>query len=267
MPPGLSELAPLAWPHAPWLLLLAVLVSFLAGVVRGFAGFGYSALVVAALSPFVPPGPVVVAVLVLEVLASLRVLRQAGPLMDRGWRDALLGGNLLFVPLGMAGLAWLDPGVVRVVVAALLLAGALGVRLVIGRRLQATASLRATAAASSGLLNGFAASGGIVAALLMAATGMPAATLRATMINLLMWISAYALLWGAALSFVGRSPLFGAHALGWLLLLWAPLLVGMRVGGRAFERTDARRQARLVLDVLIGAAALGLLVACLARPA
>ena len=41
----------------------------------------------------------------------------------------------------------------------------------------------------------------------------------------------------------------------------------MRVGGRAFERTDARRQARLVLDVLIGAAALGLLVPCLARPA
>ncbi len=244
---------------------MAVLVSFVAGAVRGFAGFGYSALVVAALSPFVAPGPVVVAVLVLEVLASLRVLRQAGPLMDRRWRDAVLGGNILFVPLGMAGLAWLDPGVVRVVVAVLLLAGALGVRLVVGRVLRTTASLRAAAGASSGLLNGFAASGGIVAALLMAATGMPAATLRATMINLLLWISAYALLWGFALSFVGRSPLFGGQALGWLLLLWGPLLAGMRVGGLAFERTDARRQARLVLNTLIAASALGLAVAVLSR--
>ena len=75
------------------LLIAAMAVSLAAGVVRGFAGFGYAALTVAGLSVFVAPTQVVPAVMSLEVLASLGMMRSALTDADRGWFKALLLGR------------------------------------------------------------------------------------------------------------------------------------------------------------------------------
>jgi len=259
-----DALATTLWPGPAWVLCMAVAISFGAGVVRGFSGFGYSALVVAGLSPFVLPGPLVVAVLMLEVLASAGTIRQVLPDVHRTWHTSLLVGNALFVPVGLAGLAWLDPAVARVMLSALVLAGAAGVRFTLGHRLAPTAGLRHLAGVSSGLLNGFAASGGIVAALLMTATGLHPRRLRATMISVLLWISAYALLWSGVASWLGQTSLLGAQAVGWALLLWPTMVLGMRVGGRAFSRAGTDQQALVVLNTLI-AVALCALVTALVR--
>lgn len=262
-----AALAATLWPGPVWVLGMAIAISFGAGVVRGFSGFGYSALVVAGLSPFVLPGPLVVAVLMLEVAASAGALRQVMPDVHRSWHSALLVGNALFVPVGLAGLAWLDPAIARVLLSALVLAGAGGVRLTLGRRLAPTARLRHLAGVGSGLLNGFAASGGIVAALLMTASGLHPRLLRATMISVLLWISAYALVWSGVASWAGHSSLLGAQAVGWALLLWPTMALGVRVGARAFARAQADRQARVVLDTLIAVALCALLAALVRWPA
>lgn len=259
-----AALAATLWPGPAWVLCLGIAISFGAGVVRGFSGFGYSALVVAGLSPFVLPGPLVVAVLMLEVAASAGSVRQVMPDVHRGWHRSLLAGNLLFVPVGLAGLAWLDPAVVRVLISALVLAGATGVRFTLGHRLAPTAGWRHLAGVGSGLLNGFAASGGIVAALLMTASGLHPRLLRATMISALLWISAYALLWSGLAAWAGGPSLLGAQAVGWALLLWPTMVLGMRVGARAFVRARSDRQALLVLDTLI-VVALGALVTAWVR--
>ncbi len=260
---ALPELARALWPAPGWLLALALLISLLAGVVRGFAGFGYSALVVAGLAPFVAPGPVVIAVLLLEVLASLRLVRSTAMDVDRVWHRALLIGNFVFVPLGLVGLGWLQPDVVRVAVSAMVLLGATGVRLTMGRMLSPSAALRGWAGVFSGLLNGFAASGGIVAALLMAAAGVRPQVLRSTMINVLLWISSYALVCGGALSLVHDAELVGWQTVGWAVLLWPAMAVGMRLGGSAFSRSAPGNQTRMVLDVLILAALAGFATALL----
>lgn len=65
-------------------LAFAWAVVFAAGIVRGFAGFGFSALCVAGLSLFLPPAQVVPPVFMLEVLASVTLLR--GALRDVDWR-------------------------------------------------------------------------------------------------------------------------------------------------------------------------------------
>jgi hypothetical protein len=49
-----------------------------AGVVRGFAGFGFSALTVAGMSLYFSPAQVVPAVFVLEVLAAFRCFARSG---------------------------------------------------------------------------------------------------------------------------------------------------------------------------------------------
>ena len=58
-------------PLAPLLLAFSLCVVFAAGLVRGFAGFGFSAVTVAGMSLVVSPALVVPALFMLEILASL----------------------------------------------------------------------------------------------------------------------------------------------------------------------------------------------------
>ena len=55
-------------------LMICVGVTFCAGWVRGFSGFGFSALMVAGISLVVAPSEIVPTILMLEVLASLHMM-------------------------------------------------------------------------------------------------------------------------------------------------------------------------------------------------
>ncbi len=245
----------------PLLWGLALLVSLGAGAVRGFAGFGYSALTVAALSIVTSPGPIVPAVLTLEVLASLSLVREALRDADRGWLRWLLVGNLLFVPLGVWLLARLPEDVVRLAVAAALMSVALLVRAAGTHTLRPSPALKATAGLSSGLLNGLTASGGIAAALVMAGVRLPPAALRGTMILFLLCSGAYAVMWAALIAGLIGAPaaLVGPQTLSWVLVLGPTMFAGIWLGRRAFRGADPARFRGFVLNLLIAISAVGLL--------
>jgi uncharacterized protein len=256
-----TQLAAILWPGSYWLLAAALIVAIAAGAVRGYAGFGFSALVVAALAPFVTPGPLVLTVLMLEMAASAQLMRTVSGEVDRDWHRTLVLGNLVCVPFGVAALVWMSPGMLRLVVGASLLIGSLVLRATVGLTLRSTPVLRLLAGTSSGVLNGLAASGGIMAALLFAATSPAPSVLRATMISFLLWISAYVLLWSVALSFLGGSLFLGAETLRWVMVLAPGMWLGMRLGALAFHRASPERQRITVLNILIATAAISLAVA------
>ncbi|MBA3625302.1 MAG: sulfite exporter TauE/SafE family protein, partial [Methylibium sp.] len=106
---------------APSLLLAGLLVALVAGVVRGFAGFGFSALTVAGMSLFMPPASIVPVALVLEVLASLSLLRSTAHHADRDWLRWLVAGNAVFIPVGVALLTVLPDTLLRLLVGAALM--------------------------------------------------------------------------------------------------------------------------------------------------
>ena len=149
----------LPWLPAAWLVALG------AGVVRGFSGFGFSALTVAGLTLFVPPASVVPAVLALEVLASVSLIRSAIRNADRRWLAWLVGGNLLFIPIGLALLAWLPELLMRLLVGGVLLVSALALLAAGERTWPTTMPLRLATGVLSGLMNGVAASGGVAGAM------------------------------------------------------------------------------------------------------
>lgn len=236
-------------------------VSLLAGLVRGFAGFGFSAVVVAALAPFVNPGPLVAAVLLLEAAASLPQLRSVRRDADRRWLAALFAANAACIPIGVAALAWMPVGPLRVVVGSTLFAGAVTLRVLSGHAPRRSPALVAAAGIGSGLLNGLAASGGVWAAMWMASAGLEPRRLRATMIAYLPGVALYALAWAATLSWAGRGSgraLLGDEAWTWAALLAPGMLLGLWMGGRRFDRSDPTRLRRRMLDLLIAVTALGL---------
>ena len=93
-----------------------------AGFVRGLVGFGFSALCVTSLSVFLPPAQVVPALFVLEILASLSLLKTCWPDVHWSWLRALILGNVVFIPLGVLTQQSLPADTLR-----LLIAGIIGV--------------------------------------------------------------------------------------------------------------------------------------------
>lgn len=253
--------AALWWPWTLPVTLAGLTVSLGAGVVRGFSGFGYSALTVAGLSLFVSPAAVVPAVLGLEVLASVSMMRGAWRDADRGWLRWLLWGNLVCIPIGIAALALLPQPQLRLLVGLVLLLGALLVRAAGTRSMPTTPRLQLGAGVASGLLNGVAASGGIAAAMLMAAARLPPLALRATMVSFLFFAGAYALACAGLASAGGGAPtrLVSADTLGWALLLAPGMLAGIWIGHRSFGAVNPAHYRRVVLNLLIVISTLGVL--------
>lgn len=243
-----------------WSSLTAVglLASLGAGVVRGFSGFGFSALTVAGISLFMAPAAVVPAVLVLEILASISVWRSAVRDLDMAWLKALVIGNAILVPIGVYLLAHLDPLILRLVVGSALLLTAASLRWRDGLPLRTGRGVQAATGVLSGFLNGLAASGGVAAALLMAACHVPALAMRGTLIAYLTFASGYTLLWASVFSQGSEASInvFSADTLRWILVLAPGMLLGMRLGRKAFARSNPAGFRLLVLNLLIVISAL-----------
>ncbi|MEO6320088.1 MAG: sulfite exporter TauE/SafE family protein [Polaromonas sp.] len=247
-------------PLAPLLLAFSLCVVFAAGLVRGFAGFGFSAVTVAGMSLVVSPAVVVPALFMLEILASLSQLRSVARDIDMPWFKWLALGTLLAIPLGLVLLAWLPETQLRLLIGALLLMAALLLRSGRHAALAPTAQMKFAAGLASGFITGVAAIGGIALAVLLSATRMAPAALRATLIALILFSDVVALA-GAALipsSASATGHLFGSDTLKWALWLAPVMLAGIAVGQRSFSGVSHEKFRSHVLNLLIVLATLSL---------
>lgn len=239
-------------PLSGGLLLASMSIVAAAGVVRGFAGFGFSALSVASLALLVSPARVVPAIFVLEVLASLSLLRGAVRDIDWPWLSWLAIGNALFIPIGIAALAWLPEAPLRLMIGGIVFVTAVLMRLHVSLELQPTAWVRLGTGLVSGLFNGVAAIGGISVALLLNMSQMAPVRMRATMIVLFLFTDVYALAWAGVFSTAEatRSGLLDADTLSWVLWLAPPMLAGIWIGQRSFAGASMERFRQHVLTML-----------------
>lgn len=247
-------------PLAPLLLVFSLCVVFAAGMVRGFAGFGFSAVTVAGMSLVVSPALVVPALFILEILASLSQLRSVARDIDMPWFKWLALGTLLATPLGLVMLAWLPETQLRLLIGTLLLMAALFLRSGLHAALAPTPPMKFAAGLTSGFITGVAAIGGIALAVLLSATRMAPAALRATLIALILFSDVVALA-GAAMipsSASATGHLFGSSTLKWALWLAPAMLAGIAIGQRSFSGVSQEKFRSHVLNLLIVLATLSL---------
>jgi uncharacterized membrane protein YfcA len=248
-------------PLPPALLVASLVIVFGAGIVRGFAGFGFSALCVAGLALLVSPAKVVPAIFVLEVLASLSLLRGAARDIDWHWLSWLVAGNALCIPLGIALLAGLPETPLRLLIGALLLLAAGLLRCGVRLALAPGAGVRLGVGMVSGFVNGVAAIGGIAVAVMLSTSQMSPAVMRATLIALFLFTDLYALACSAVVSFGTHAPveLLGADTLRWAMWLAPAMLAGIWVGQRSFAGVSPEQFRRQVLNLLMLIASIGVL--------
>ena len=94
---------------ADWEWAVAGGFVFIAAVVRGFAGFGFSALSVVTLSFFMPPTIIVPIVLMMEIIASAWMLPGVWRYVDWLWLRPSAIGIFIGSPIGVAMLLFCPP--------------------------------------------------------------------------------------------------------------------------------------------------------------
>lgn len=233
---------------------LAVMAAglLLAGLARGYSGFGFSALLVASWSLVTDPARAVALALVMEVLAS--VLQAAGVWRDIPWRRVLvlMAGAALGTPLGVWLLARTDPEVMKVGVALFIMAAAAAMLAGWQFRRRSSGARTAAVGVASGVANGAVAMGGLPVALFLAADGDSPARIRAALVAYFFVLDSFALAFLVEAGLAGRETAVDA-------LLALPLVViGLWIGTRRFLRATPDSFRRATLWILIGLAVLGL---------
>ena len=99
------------------ILWMAVAV-LIAAFVRGYSGFGFSAMLIAASSLVTNPLNFVAVVVILETVMSLQSFRQAGPDVDWGRVGWLMAGAAVGLPVGLWFMTAISEDTARAVIAA-----------------------------------------------------------------------------------------------------------------------------------------------------
>ena len=228
------------------------LAFLLAAFVRGYSGFGFSALVVAFSGLVTNPVQLVPVAVLCEISMTLIQARGIGPLIDWGrvWR--MLIGAAVAMPLSVTVLASIGADSARLAISGFIMV--MCILLLTGWTLKKPIGTPGQIGVGvvSGMANG-AAVGGLPVAAFMAAQPVAAPVFRATMIAYLTAIDMIGLplMWANGL--VGRDTVM-------VFALAIPLLVlGLWLGRRHFLSASPQGFRRMAIGLLIVLSLMGLL--------
>lgn len=245
---GAAAAQALAIEGVAWVFAAA----FVAGVVRGFSGFGTAMVFLPIAAQVIPPVWSVAVLAVMDIIGPLPAIPRA--LRDGHPRDLarLVAGTLVALPLGLAVLLSVDPMIFRVAVSVL----SLGLLVVLAMGLRYRGALTRPqvygTGAIAGFLGGAAALPGPPVILLYMASPHPAAVIRA---NITSFLFSYDLLMLSGLAIMGRLDSMSV-ALGLISAL--PYLMGNILGGFVFRPGQERLYRALAYAIIAASALSGL---------
>jgi uncharacterized membrane protein YfcA len=227
-------------------VVFACTAVFLAALVRGYSGFGLSALIVTSLALVIPPVEVVPMAMALEVVASIAMLRRVW--RDVSWRETglLLIAAAIGTPFGLWLLTTLSADIMRVVISLIVLSACLGIWFGIRvRGLESRGALAGTGLIS-GLAQGAAAVGGLPLVLYFLSVSAPAVAIRATLIVYLLIVGAF------SFTVASFNDLVTVEMVMRGALLSLPLVIGNALGNHRFLKASPDSFRRFALVLLIG---------------
>ena len=233
--------------------IIAAIVAFIAGMVRGFAGFGAAMLMTPAFSALYGPAVGIALCLLLEIVVALPLLLPVVRLVD--WRriGLLLLAAVAAIPSGNLALTWIDPQPMRWLISAIVLAAV--AMLASGWRYAGRPNLVATLAAGacSGFLNGLSGMAGPPVIFYYLAGTEAAALVRANLTTYFVFVDLATLAVFTARQLIGWDTALQA------LVLAPAVIAGGMAGGRLFPLASERFYRRLALGLLV-AVAIGVLI-------
>lgn len=234
-------------------LIYAAIAVFMAGLVRGFSGFGAAMVMMPVLAILYGPIVAVPTGLILDLILGAPLLPNAVRHVEPRRIGLLTVASAVGIPFGTWILLTLEAGVLRICMSAVVLSAVF--LLVTGWRHKGGAHAGGTLAAglASGALNGAVGMGGPPVVFYFLSGTDAAIKIRASLIVFFTFLDIFSLI---ALVSAGK---IGVPELVRPVLLVIPLLVGVWVGSRMFHR-GGDRFYRAVAIVILAGVALGSLV-------
>jgi uncharacterized protein len=235
-------------PNLPALLadfpLPLAFCALLAGIVRGFSGFGLSAVLVASGSFFIAPKSLIPAAQFLEIVGSIALLKSVWKDINWQWLKAMAAGYFISIPFGVATLAYAPEKFLRIGGCIVILLASICLLLNVRPPVRDGFGLRFGTGIIAGFLAAASSIGGMFASVMLFAAELPAKSLRATLILLFFLSSLYSLSWGIwhGVANVKTFTLGGTLAI--------PLLIGIAIGTRGFSMVTPEKFKRYVLIIL-----------------
>jgi len=162
---------------------MLLILAFVAGLLRGYSGFGFAMVLALGLLTVCPPALAIPVVLLLDLLCSASLWSGAAKQVHRGVGIRLVLGMVLAVPVGSLALARVPEQWMAPVVALLCLVGGV---LVLWRRPVAVSEVKTGWAMSAGFVSGLvtamASAGGPPVVVYLLRSGLSPASVRATAI-------------------------------------------------------------------------------------
>lgn len=210
-------------------ILIAAVIAGLAGLVRGFSGFGYAVMMVLGLNLLMPAQPAIATAILLDLTCSLGLLAEARSGCERRLLGRLVLGMVLSLPVGLWIMTVLPAHWMSQLVGAVSLVG--GVLIWCRVPLpQLHNRLAVPAGMASGLAMTTASAGGPPLMVYLMNQPLPAQTQRATAI----WF--FALCSSGSLLGMALCGLLSLDNLRWAAVLWLPSVLGNQLGLRLFRR-------------------------------
>ena len=230
---------------SPIMLLYAFFTIGVAAFIRGYSGFGFSALTVTSLVLILPPTEVVPTAYMLEVAASVHMLPLVWRSIDWKILRWLIFGAVMGTPFGIIFLEVVPQEMMRLVISGIVLTASLLLWKNIQFRSSANRYSILAVGFFSGVINGAAAIGGLPVVLFLLSISAPSTLSRATMVAYLFICGLYALF------LPGSQQLISTELFGRTVLFLIPLLVGIYFGHRSFVKTTPESFRKFALSLLI----------------
>jgi len=236
----------------PWLLIYLMAATFGAAIIRGYSGFGFSALVVLMGGWVLPAVQIVPVVLLLEIVASVHLLPSVWRHIHWARIRRLALGSAVSIPLGVYLLAHIDAATMHLMISILvLMASLLILKGVTFARFDGP-GLDYYLGLVSGTMTGAAAIGGLAVAAVYLSIQIEIAVLRSSLVVLFFMTDIYSSLWGSG------HGLLNTQLVLLCLLLLPCLFIGVSVGSRKFSKTSRLSFRKVTLSLLIGLSLAGI---------
>ncbi|MDB1126016.1 sulfite exporter TauE/SafE family protein [Vibrio algarum] len=232
--------------------LIILPVVMLAALVRGYAGFGFTAIAVVGMNFFLSPQQSIPVVLGLDVLCSVGLLRQAIRQADMSTFKVLTLGSILGIPFGLSLLVLIPEEVLKLLICIAILL--FSMVLIFDFRLRSAEGMatKLSFGMASGVGTAGASVGGPMIVCYMLSSPLTPSAQRATMI--LFFIVSELL----ALVALFAGGLVDVHILTMLASLLIPTLVIVRMGQWLFNRYPPKSLKHFALPIMVMVSILGI---------
>lgn len=226
-------------------LLLLSLIVFLAGIVRGCIGFGFSALVVASTSLWIDVKFTVIMVIFMEVLASLFMLKDVKNEIDYSLLKTITIGGVIATFVGVWVLATINPTWHQILISVYLFAVALISLFKFEFKGPVTQLRLVLTGIIAGFYGGLAAVGGIFVAAMLTSSRYPVKKIRATMVVYFFMVEA------AFFTAAYFNNLVTVEVIITSVVLCIPMMIGLVYGSKLFSSLPEKKLKRIVLIALL----------------